>query len=151
MAVTGFGERDLRAGIPQARGNQTMFIPLVALADAGGGTPVMASSGNVANATATATLPATAGVTNFITGFSITFAGATAASVVVATVTGLLGGTMSYVIAVPAGATVGGQPVAVDLAVPHPASAPNTAITLTLPALGAGNTNAAVGIRGFQK
>lgn len=151
MAREGFGERDYRAGLPVARGNQKMFVQEVALADAGGGTPVMASSGNVANAAATAALPATAGVTNFITGFSITFAGATAASVVVATITGLLGGTVSYVIAVPAGATVGGQPLAVDLAVPHPASAANVAITLTLPALGAGNTNAAVNIRGFQK
>jgi hypothetical protein len=151
MAVEGFGTRDLQAGIPQARGSQKMFTPLVALADAGGGTAVGASSGNVANASAAATLAAAAGVTNYLTGFTITFAGATAASVVTATVTGLLGGTQSFTIAVPAGATVGGVPFSCDLAIPHPASAVNTAIVLTLPALGAGNTNACVNIRGFQK
>ena len=144
-------EGDERLAQQYSLAGRQVNIPIVTQMDAGGGTAVAASSGNVANASAAASLAAAAGVTNYLTGFSITFAGATAASVVTATITGLLGGTLSYTIAVPAGATVGGTPLLVDLAIPHPASAANTAITVTLPALGAGNTNASVTIRGFQK
>lgn len=121
-------------------------IPGVALA----GTPVSGSSGNVAAAAATATLAAAAGKTTYMTGFDITGAGATAASVVTATVTGLLGGTQSYTIAVPAGATLGIAPVFVAFSQPFPASAVNTAIVVTVPSLGAGNTNAVANARGFQ-
>jgi hypothetical protein len=157
MALTGYGERDLQAGAPLARGNQTMFAQAVVVVDGtgaelpAGGTAVAASSGNVANASAAATLAAVAAKTNFITGLEITFSGATAASVVLATVTGLLGGTQTFVVAVPAGAAVGGVPLAIRFSPPHPASAANVAITATLPALGAGNTNACVNVRGIQK
>lgn len=146
----------LGKGLPSGTG--TGFVQAVMLVDSagnesgvGGGTAVGASSGNVANAQAQASLAAVAGKTNYLTGFTITFSGATAASVVLATVTGLAGGTQTFVVAVPAGVTVQGQTLNVDLAVPMPASAANTAITITLPALGAGNTNAAVNIRGVQK
>jgi hypothetical protein len=134
-----------------------MFVQAVMLTDSAGnevpagGTAVAGTSGDVANASAAASLAAVASKTNYLTGFSITFSGATAASIVVATVTGLLGGTLSFVVAVPAGATVGGTPIIVDLAVPHPASAANTAITVTLPALGAGNAHACTNVRGIQK
>jgi hypothetical protein len=152
MPLVRFGERDPRLGYRVVQGDGQAFIPAVAFADSGGGTAVAASSGNVANASAAATLAAPgAGLTNYLTGFSITFSGATAASVVTATVTGLLGGTLSFTVAVPAGATIGGTPLLVDLAVPHPASAANVAIVVTLPALGAGNTNAAVTVRGIVK
>ena len=158
MALEGFGERDYQAGNAIARGSQKMFVPAFTIVDSAGneavtsgGTPVGGTSGNVANASAAASLAAVAGKTNYLTGVNIHFSGATAASVVNATITGLIGGTMTIPIAVPAGATVGGVPVDLDFAVPIPASAVNTAITVTLPALGAGNTNAAVYIRGFQK
>lgn len=150
-------EGDERLAYDYALNGRGVAIPAVMMVDsagnevAAGGVAVAASSGNVANAIATATIAAVAAKTNYLTGFSITFSGATAASVVLATITGLLGGTISYVIAVPAGAAVGGQPLAVDLAIPHPASAPNAAIAVSLPALGAGNTNAVVNIRGIQK
>lgn len=114
-------------------------------------TPLSSSSGNVAAASAVATLAAAAGKTTYIAGFSITGAGATAASVVLAALAGLLGGTQTYVVAVPAGAAVGITPLRVDFNPPLPASAANTAITLTLPSLGAGNTNAAVNAWGYQK
>jgi hypothetical protein len=103
----------------------------------------------VANAAAVASLPAVAGKTNYISGFIITGAGATAAAVVDATLAGLLGGTEHFTITAPAGVTVGIAPLNVNFNPPIPASAVNTAITLTLPALGAGNTNAAVSLRGF--
>lgn len=113
-------------------------------------TPIGASSGNVAAATATATLAAAATKTTYITGFEITGGGATAASVVTATVTGLLGGAQSYSIAVPAGAALGITPLIVNFPTPFPASAVNTAIVVSVPSLGAGNTNAVANARGFQ-
>jgi hypothetical protein len=157
MALDRFGANDRRLGKAIAVGNDTAFMPAFVQVDsagneiAAGGTAVGASSGNVANASAAATLAAVAAKTNYITGFTITAAGATAASVVTATVTGLLGGTQSFTFSVPAGATVGATPLLYNFIPPHPASAVNTAITVTLPALGAGNTNAAVNVRGIQK
>lgn len=111
--------------------------------------PVHAASGNVANAAATATIPAVAGKRAYVTGFEITAGGATAAALVLATLSGILGGTASYVYAAPAGATVGAAPLCVKFQMPVPSSAVNTAIAISLPALGAGNTNAAVAIHGF--
>lgn len=107
------------------------------------GTQISASSGNVANANAVATLPAVANKTNYLSGVSLTGAGATAAGVVEATIDGLVGGTMTFTMAVPAGVTAGLPALNLSFNPPLPAAAPNTAIVVTLPALGAGNTNAA--------
>lgn len=115
-----------------------------------GATIINASSGNVAAAAAVATLPAVAGKTTYVTGFEVTLAGATAASVVTVTVTGLAGASLAYTVAVPAGAALGGQPLVVSFPSPLPASAPNTAIVVTCPSAGAGNTNATVNAHGFQ-
>ncbi len=115
-----------------------------------GAVPITADSGNQANATATATLAASPGVTTYITGFEITASGATAASVVTATVTGLVTGTLHYTFAAPAGATAAAQPLLVQFPEPIPANAQNQAIAVSLPALGAGNTNATVVAHGFQ-
>lgn len=115
-----------------------------------GAVAVTSSSGNVAATSAVATLAGAVGKTTYITGFEITAGGATAAALVVATLTGLLGGAASYIYAAPAGATLGAQPLIVAFPEPIPASAVNTAIVLTLPSLGAGNTNAAVVAHGFQ-
>ena len=112
---------------------------------------ISASSGNVANASAVATLPAVAGKTTYITGLAITGSGATVGSIVVATVAGLSGGTASHIFESPTGATVGSTPLVLQFTPPLPASAVNTAIVVTLPALGAGNTNAAVTAWGYQQ
>lgn len=106
------------------------------------------SSGNQANAVATATLPAVAGRTNWLAGFDVTFSGATAAAVVLVTVTGPTNA-LSFVLTVPAGATTAGAPLQVRLPRPVPAAAVNTAIVVTVPALGAGNTNCVVNAYGF--
>ena len=108
------------------------------------------SSGNVANASAVATLAGTSSKTTYITGFEITSGGATAASLVSVTVTGTISGTLTYTYGVPAGATASATPLIVELSTPIPASATNTAIAVTLPALGAGNTNATVVAHGYQ-
>jgi hypothetical protein len=114
-------------------------------------TELNASSGDVANGAAVATLPAVAGKTNYVTGFEIVVTGATAAATVLATLTGLLGGTLSYPVVFPAGAGVAGVPLVVIFNRPLPASAVNTAITLTLPASGAGGLHAVVNLHGFVK
>jgi hypothetical protein len=157
MALSRFGEGDTILGQNVGSGTEVAFVPAMMLVDStgaelpAGGTAIAGTSGNVANASAAASLAAIAAKTNYVTGVEFTFSGATAASVVVATVTGLLGGTQSYIVAVPAGAVVGGTPLLIKFHPPHPASAVNTAITATIPALGAGNTNACANIRGIQK
>lgn len=114
-----------------------------------GATQVKGSSGNVANASGVATLTSTATKTAYISGFQVTGSGATAASVISVTVAGLLGGTSTYTMTIPAGATVAVTPLIVSFYPPLPASAVNTDIVVTAPAFGAGNTNATVNAQGF--
>lgn len=116
-----------------------------------GATQVTASSGNVAAATATATLAAVANKTAYLTGFIITSAGATGALVVNPTITGVIGGTMTFVYTTVAGAAVGNAPLIVSFPVPVTASAVNTAIVVSMPTLGAGNLNAAIVATGYYK
>lgn len=113
-------------------------------------TDVDASSANPAAAN-NVTLPNVAGQTTFITGFEITGAGATAASTIAVTVTGILGGTKSYRLVIPAGAGVEIARLLVEFARPIPASGVNTAIVVNVPSFGAGNTDAAVTAHGFQR
>jgi hypothetical protein len=114
-------------------------------------TPVSNSSGNKTNANAVATLPAAAGKTTHISGFALTGAGATAAGSVLATVVGAAGGTLSFVVPVPEGADIGIAPLLVQFNPPLAASALNTAIVVTLPAAGTGNTQAAATAWGYQE
>lgn len=115
-----------------------------------GATQNVATSGNVANAAAVATLSGGSVLIQHVTGFQITYSGAIAASVVVATLTGLVGGvTFSYVIPVPVGALVVGTPIIVNFPKPIRNNAPGTSIVLTVPALGAGNTNCCANLFGF--
>lgn len=115
-----------------------------------GGTPITAASGNVANANAVATLAAVTGRTTYICGFTMTSAGSTGAAVVNPTVTGVISGTLTYVYATVAGATLANAPLIVNFNPCMPANAVSTAIVVTLPALGAGNTNAATTAKGYQ-
>lgn len=111
---------------------------------------LVAASGNKANSSAAATLTPGSTVTAFIAGFEVTAAGATVGLPVTVTVTGILGGTLSYIFAAPAGALIIAQPLVVEFNPPLPASAVNTAIVVTCPALGTGNTNAAVVAHGYS-
>lgn len=116
-----------------------------------GATAVVASSGNVANAQAVATLAGAANMTTYISGFTICATGATVAAAVTPTVTGVIGGvTLSYTVAAIAGVNANLPTVNVSFPYPIPASATNTSIVVTLPALGAGNTNATVSAYGFR-
>lgn len=115
-----------------------------------GATPITASSANVANASAVATLAAAAGKFTYITGFQLTASGATAGLAVTATVAGLVTGTLNFTFVFPAGAAVAALPLLVSFPEPIPSSAVNTAVVVTLPAGGAGNTNATAAAQGFQ-
>ena len=114
-----------------------------------GATPTTQSSGNVANAAAVATITGAAAKTTYITGFEITGSGATAGSIVSVTVTGLLGGTATYTLAVATGAVVGNTALIAAFVPALPSSAVNTSIVVTVPALGAGNTNSTVVAHGY--
>jgi hypothetical protein len=115
-----------------------------------GSTPISASSGNVAAAVATATLAAAAGKTTYIAGFTCTSGGATAAATVSVTVSNTIGGTMTFNHGAQAGAGVPSPPLVVIFDPPLPASALNTAIAVSMPSLGTGNTQAAVNAWGYQ-
>jgi hypothetical protein len=67
---------------------------------------------------------------------------------VTVTVTGL-DNTLSYTYSAAAGVLVANQPLVVSFPQPLPASAVNTAIVVTCPALGSGNTNNTVTAHGF--
>lgn len=136
---------------PNGQSNPAGAIPVyIGSAIPVGATQLLAVSGNVANAAAAATFAATAGKTNYLTGVEILAGGATSAALVAATITGLLGGTITYPFAAPAGATSAAVPLIVTFNPPLPASAANIAITATLPALGAGNTMATVTLHGYR-
>jgi hypothetical protein len=118
-------------------------------------TPVANSAVGAAQSNAAA-LPAASGKLTYIEGFDVTGGGATAASVVEVSITGLPTaiGTLKFEMNVLAGATgpVNAQGgLFIRFPQPLPASAVNSAITVTLPSLGAGNTNASVTAYGYQK
>lgn len=133
----------------------TVVTPDVPVANVGqtypnGAVQKIASSGNVAAAVASAAIAAdTTGKTSYLEELVIVGTGATAASVVVATVTDGTW-TMSFPIGVVAGVNAQNTPLVLLFDPPLKASAPNTAITASCPSLGAGNTNNAVNVQGFQ-
>lgn len=132
-------------------GTQTP-LPLIPMSQyPRGAVPVAASSGNVAASAAVATLAGAAGKTTYICGFRMTGLGATVLATVNATVAGLVGSvTLTYTFQAPLGVTVSATPLGDQFNPCIPASAQNTAIVVTLPSLGTGNTNAAASAWGYQ-
>ena len=109
------------------------------------------NAGTGANAQITVNLTGVAGKTTYMTGLQITATGATAAGAVTATV--FLAGsaiTLNFVIAVPAGASVGVTPLIVTFPNAISAGGQNQVIQTILPALGAGNLLAAVNVTGYR-
>lgn len=106
------------------------------------------ASADVAASAAVATLAATAAKTNRLTAVIIAGLGATAAGSADLTITGLLGGTVTIPIPVPA-LPAGLQPIVLTFPGGLPGSAVNTAIVVTLASLGAGNLEAAVAAYGY--
>lgn len=139
--------------------NPTSREPVVydyIVAQIGAGTGAVTTDTDVDNSAVTvaaqgvATLAGVAGATTFINGFEVTGGGATAASVITITVTGILGGTKTYKLGVPAGVLLGASLI-VEFPRPIPASAVNTPIVVTVPSFGAGSTTQAVTAHGFQR
>lgn len=129
--------------------------PLFVQSQAPGGpgttqTPVTSSSTG-ANTAITATLPGVAGKTTYITGLVVSGNGATASSGITVTVTGTVSGTLNIVYVTGALNTAGDGFEQIAFTPPVPASATNTAIVVNVPAMGAGNTLAAVSAWGFQQ
>jgi len=114
-----------------------------------GATPV-ATSATGANSIATATLPGVAGKTTYLTGLQFTTTGATAAVATSCNITGLLGGTETFIASAPAGATLAAPPISFVFSPPLPAAAVNTAIACSIPALGAGHAGCSISLQGYQ-
>lgn len=108
------------------------------------------ASGNKANASAAATLAKEAGKMLWITGFVLTGSGATTGVCVNATLTGVASGTMTFSFVFPAGVLVQATPLVVNFSPPLPAADDDTSIVLTLPASGAGGTNASATAFGYR-
>jgi hypothetical protein len=111
-------------------------------------TPVTGSAAVAVNTSNSASLSAVASKTNYITGFSVTTQGGSAAAGGAVTITGIITGTLTFEVGAAAGNPV---QVYVQFPSPIPASAANTAITLTVPALGANTGAAACTIYGYQQ
>ena len=112
---------------------------------------ISSSSGIVANATAAASVAASVQNYTYLTGIEVTASGATAAACVPLTITGILGGTATYVFCTPAGVSVMAQSLAFQFYPRLRSLNPNTAITVSLQALGAGNANASVNVHGYAE
>lgn len=125
-------------------GNGTLATPSSTGAPTGA-TPITASATGTTAATV-ATLAAVSGKTTYIAGFTIT-ADATAAVAGAATVAGTVTGSLNYFQGV--GTAAAPQSLSQSFNPPIPASATNTAITVTSAAAGVGG-NTAVTAWGYQ-
>ena|SRR5579862_4523311 len=113
-----------------------------------GATQQIKSSGNKSAATGTATIPATSGAFSYLEGFEVTGSGATSSSVIQVVVTDGTW-TVTYDMVVPAGVLVGATALAIRFARPLKSTAANTAISVTMPSFGSGNTNSCVNAVGY--
>jgi len=115
------------------------------------GTPFVLSA-TAAAAILTLTVPALAGRTAYITAVNIIPGGATAAAVVDATLTNISNGgvaqTMHFTVGAPLGAGVAGSNAG-DNFFPALPIMPGLSSVLTIPSLGAGNTNVSAYITGY--
>jgi hypothetical protein len=109
---------------------------------------ILTAGANVAAAANNQTLTSAANKLAYLAGFAVTGLGATAAASITITTTGLATN-LSFVLPIPAGATVGVSPLVVQFDPPLPASAVNTNIVLNVPSFGAGNTTASASAWGF--
>lgn len=101
------------------------------------------------NSIVTAILPATNGKTTYITGFTISAGGATTAAIVTVTIFSVH--TMFvYVFGVAAGATIASPNLDIRFPQPVPGAGINQQITVTVGAMGVGNTISCANVYGYQ-
>jgi hypothetical protein len=112
--------------------------------------PVGNASTDSANAAVQTSIAAVPGQLNYVVFAQCRGTGATASSSVVATVTGLLGGSIVLPVTIPI--ISGNLDWYATISVPTgwPASASNTAVVIQVPAAGAGNLHAACSILGYR-
>jgi hypothetical protein len=111
---------------------------------------IQQSTASGTNASIQGIIPAAAGKWSYLTGFVVSGLGATAAGTINVSVTGILQ-TMTIVVTIPAGVALAISPLVVFLPIPLRSSAVNTAIVVTVPAFGAGNTAEYVWAGGYQQ
>lgn len=114
-----------------------------------GATPALGTSGNVANAAANATLTGVAGQFTWVTGFEVTGSGATVGLPVTVTLTNTIGGTASWTYAGVAGVLLENTPLIIPFPKPVRSFSQGQSMVLSVPALGAGNTNSTAVIHGY--
>jgi hypothetical protein len=119
---------------------------------AGTVTPQVVTASGAAQSNA-ATLTGSAGRMTYLEGFDVTGGGATAASIVEISTTGLSNNLKweMNVLAGVAGPVNAQGGLFIRFPTPIPSSATNTNITVTLPSLGAGNTNASITVYGYTQ
>lgn len=114
-------------------------------------TPIVATSGNVANASAVATIPAVEGKIAHLVGIRVSGLGATAADTVDVSITGVAGDDLVYPYTAIEGAGLANTALDETFATAAPAPDDETDIVVTCPALGAGNTHNQVVAFGFYR
>jgi hypothetical protein len=122
-----------------------------------GRTPASESS-TAGNTSIAASIPAVASQYSYLSTVFLSGLGATAAATVSCNITNVLSSnstsnTWTFQISVPAGVTVplnGGVPIVMSFVPPLQAKAINTAIQVNIGAFGAGNTQACVGVSGYN-
>lgn len=149
-AANSDGSQDIAGGNGTSIASAANPFPVSSVFLPTGAVQLTDSNGNAANAQAQATFAATASVTNYITSMTVTGGGSTAGLATFVTLAGLADGSLFFPVVAPVGALVPFPPLVVKFDPPLAASAANTAITATLPALGAGNVAAGVAITGFR-
>lgn len=104
-----------------------------------------------ANTALTVTMPAVVGYINVLLGYDISGTGATAASTISVVSTGLAVN-LAHQLAVPAGASTAAATPSWHVRPPvgRPASASNTAVSVTVPAFGTGNLGATINLYGYR-
>lgn len=151
VQIGGTDGTDLRALlVGTALGETTPTGKLAVLPDPlpVGATPFCINS-NAADAALTLTAAAVAGKINYITGLDITSLGSTALTTVSASLSGLYGAQQAvWLYTSVAGVTTANTPLSVRFAPPL-AGAVDTAVTFTLPALGAGNAHVQGNMYGY--
>jgi hypothetical protein len=114
-----------------------------------GATPMLATATGAATGISTSLNPS-AGRTSYLSGVQVTGLGATTGSIVTLGIAGLQGGTLTFYITVPTGATVPIVPLILGFNPALPANGPNTNIFTSLASFGTGNTVANLSTQGFQ-
>lgn len=157
----GSGTMTPLVGLADSQGNPLTYadpapvaIPGIVMTQEAGPFPVGATPVNAfataSNNTASAAIQGVVGKYAYVTGIDIVGTGATAGSVVTAQLQGLLGGTLSIPIGVPAGVTSSIVPISLRWKGLIGATVSGQ-IALSVPAFGTGNASVGVAIYGYVR